>query len=101
MSVDGTSVHLASMTSTSSRKSLAAMRSTADSLIKMVYLMRLLLPSCSLVFSITLFLMVTVPLPESNFLSPDSALAELVNLTSFVVTSCAPRLTAVLYVSLA
>ena len=34
LSVDGTSVHLASMTSTSSRKSLAAMRSTAEMCIR-------------------------------------------------------------------
>ena len=76
-------------------------RSTADSLTRMVYLMRLLLSTCAPVFSSTLFLMVTVPLPESNVLLPDSALAELVNVVSFLETSSASRLTAVLYVSFA
>ena len=45
--------------------------------------------------------MVTVPLPDSNFLLPDSALALLANFTSFVEVSSSPRLTAVLYVSFA
>ena len=77
------------------------LRVTADSLTRMVYFIRLLLLTCSPVFLMTLFLMVTVPLPESNFLSPDSAHAELVNFTSFLETSSSLRLTAVSYVSFA